>query len=82
MEFSHESLYELLAMVWNIFPPPEAHSVWQRESAIRRQLADNPSTHLPPGCVALAAFKYIQISYPSHMCTYLKCPFFKYVHLC
>jgi hypothetical protein len=82
MDLSHESLYEPPAMGRNIFPPPEAHSVWQRELVIRRQLADNPSTHLPPGCFALAAFKYIQISYPSHMCTYLKCPFFKYVHLC
>jgi hypothetical protein len=47
MDFSHESFYEPPAMGQNIFPPLEAHNVWQRESVIRKQFADNPSTHLP-----------------------------------
>jgi hypothetical protein len=47
MDFTHESFYEPPAMGQNIFPPLEAHNVWQRENVIRKQFADNPSTHLP-----------------------------------
>jgi len=30
-----------------LYPPFEAHNVWQRESIIRKQFQSNPSTHLP-----------------------------------
>ena len=47
MDFTHESYYEPPALGQSIFPPLEAHNVWQRESVMRKQFADNPSTHMP-----------------------------------
>ena len=47
MDFASESYYEPPAIGQSIFPPLEAHNVWQRESVIRKQFMDNPSTHMP-----------------------------------
>lgn len=47
MDFVHEAYYDPPALGPNMFPPIEAHNVWQRESVIRRQFQDTPSTHMP-----------------------------------
>lgn len=47
MDFVHEAYYDPPAMGPNMFPPIEAHNVWQRESVIRRQFQESPSTHVP-----------------------------------
>ena len=47
MDFASESFYEPPALGQSIFPPLEAHNVWQREAVIRKQFVDNPSTHMP-----------------------------------
>jgi hypothetical protein len=47
MDFASESFYEPPALGQSIFPPLEAHNVWQREAVIRKQFELNPSTHRP-----------------------------------
>jgi len=47
MDFVHENYFAPPALGQSMFPPFEAHNVWQRESVIRKQFNDNPSTHVP-----------------------------------
>jgi hypothetical protein len=47
MDFVHETYYDPPAIGPNIFPPIEAHNVWQREAVIRKQFQENPSNHVP-----------------------------------
>ena len=47
MDFASESFYAPPALGQSIFPPLEAHNVWQREAVIRKQFEVNPSTHMP-----------------------------------
>ena len=47
MDFVHEAYYDPPALGPNMFPPIEAHNVWQRESVIRRQFQETPTNHLP-----------------------------------
>ena len=47
MDFVHENYFAPPALGQSMFPPFEAHNVWQRESIIRKQFNDNPSTHVP-----------------------------------
>ena len=47
MDFVHEDYYEPPGLGQRMYPPFEAHNVWQRESIIRKQFRDNPSTHHP-----------------------------------
>ena len=47
MDFVHEKHYAPPAMGNSIFPPFEAHNVWQREQVMRRQFMETPSNHHP-----------------------------------
>lgn len=47
MDFVHEDYYVPPSGGKNMYPPFEAHNVWQREQVIRRQFNTNPSTHYP-----------------------------------
>lgn len=47
MDFVHEDYFAPPALGQSMFPPFEAHNVWQRESIIRKQFNQNPSTHVP-----------------------------------
>jgi hypothetical protein len=47
MDFVHEDYYVPPAGGTSMYPPFEAHNVWQREQVIRRQFDANPSTHTP-----------------------------------
>jgi len=47
MDFVHEDYYEPPSMGQRIFPPIQAHNVWQREHIMRRQFVENPSNHHP-----------------------------------
>lgn len=47
MDFVHENYYAPPAMGQSLFPPIQAHNVWQREHVMRRQFMETPSTHHP-----------------------------------
>lgn len=47
MDFVHENYYAPPAMGQSLFPPIQAHNVWQREHVMRRQFMDTPSAHHP-----------------------------------
>jgi hypothetical protein len=47
MDFVHENHYAPPALGSGLFPPFEAHNVWQREHVIRRQFHETPSNHHP-----------------------------------
>lgn len=47
MDFVHEKHFAPPAMGNSIFPPFEAHNVWQREQVMRRQFMETPSNHHP-----------------------------------
>jgi hypothetical protein len=47
MDFVHENYYAPPAMGQSLFPPIQAHNVWQREHVIRRQFMETPSSHHP-----------------------------------
>ena len=47
MDFVHEEYFQPPALGQSMYPPFEAHNVWQRENIIRKQFQDNPSTHCP-----------------------------------
>jgi hypothetical protein len=47
MDFVHENYYDPPAIGQRLFPPFQAHNVWQREHVMRRQFMDNPSNHHP-----------------------------------
>jgi hypothetical protein len=47
MDFVHENYYEPPAVGQSLFPPFQAHNVWQRENIMRRQFMETPSNHHP-----------------------------------
>lgn len=47
MDFVHENYYAPPAIGQSLFPPFQAHNVWQREHVMRRQFTDTPSNHHP-----------------------------------
>ena len=47
MDFVHENYYAPPSMGQNLFPPIQAHNVWQREHVMRRQFLEAPSNHHP-----------------------------------
>ena len=47
MDFVHENYYAPPAMGQSLFPPIQAHNVWQREHVMRRQFIETPSNHHP-----------------------------------
>lgn len=47
MDFVHEKYYAPPALGQSLFPPFQAHNVWQREHLIRRQFDEVPSNHHP-----------------------------------
>ena len=47
MDFVHEDFYMPPNGAQSMYPPFEAHNVWQREQTIRRQFQTAPSTHYP-----------------------------------
>lgn len=47
MDFVHEDYYMPPGGAQSMYPPFEAHNVWQREQIIRRQFQANPSVHHP-----------------------------------
>jgi hypothetical protein len=47
MDFVHENYYAPPAMGQSLFPPIQAHNVWQREHVMRRQFMETPSSHHP-----------------------------------
>jgi hypothetical protein len=47
MDFVHENYYAPPANGQSLFPPIQAHNVWQREHVMRRQFTDTPSNHHP-----------------------------------
>jgi hypothetical protein len=47
MDFVHENYYEPPAIGQSLFPPFQAHNVWQREHVMRRQFIETPSNHHP-----------------------------------
>lgn len=47
MDFVNEEFYAPPAMGNPLYPPFEAHNVWQREAIIRKQFQNVPSTHFP-----------------------------------
>jgi len=47
MDFVNEEFYAPPAIGNSLYPPFEAHNVWQREAIIRKQFQNMPSTHLP-----------------------------------
>ena len=47
MDFVHENYYDPPAIGQRLFPPFQAHNVWQREHIMRRQFMENPSNHHP-----------------------------------
>ena len=47
MDFVHEDFYQPPSGAQAMYPPFEAHNVWQREQVIRRQFEENPSVHYP-----------------------------------
>ena len=47
MDFVHENYYEPPAIGQRLFPPFQAHNVWQREHVMRRQIMETPSNHHP-----------------------------------
>lgn len=47
MDFVHENYYAPPAMGHSLFPPIQAHNVWQREHVMRRQFLEAPSNHHP-----------------------------------
>ena len=47
MDFVHENFYDKNPMGASMFPPLEAHNVWQREHIMRRQFMETPSNHHP-----------------------------------
>ncbi len=47
MDFVHENYYAPPAMGQSLFPPFQAHNVWQREHVMRRQFMEAPSNHHP-----------------------------------
>jgi hypothetical protein len=47
MDFVHENYYAPPAMGSSLFPPFQAHNVWQREHIMRRQFMETPSNHHP-----------------------------------
>jgi hypothetical protein len=47
MDFVHEGYYAPPAVGQSLFPPFQAHNVWQREHVIRRQFTETPSNHHP-----------------------------------
>jgi hypothetical protein len=47
MDFVHENYYAPPAIGQSLFPPFQAHNVWQREHVMRRQFMETPSNHHP-----------------------------------
>jgi hypothetical protein len=47
MDFVHENYYAPPEVGQSLFPPIQAHNVWQREHVMRRQFTDTPSNHHP-----------------------------------
>lgn len=47
MDFVHEDFYAPPPGAETMYPPVEAHNVWQRENVIRRQFQTAPSVHYP-----------------------------------
>lgn len=47
MDFVHENYYAPPAVGQSLFPPIQAHNVWQREHVMRRQFIETPSNHHP-----------------------------------
>ena len=47
MDFVHENYYAPPAIGQSLFPPFQAHNVWQREHVMRRQFLETPSNHHP-----------------------------------
>jgi len=47
MDFVHEDYFVPPSGGDTMYPPFEAHNVWQREQIIRRQFESNPSVHYP-----------------------------------
>jgi hypothetical protein len=47
MDFVHEDYFAPPSGGESMYPPFEAHNVWQREQIIRRQFESNPSVHHP-----------------------------------
>ena len=47
MDFVHENYYAPPAIGQSLFPPIQAHNVWQREHVMRRQFIETPSNHHP-----------------------------------
>jgi hypothetical protein len=47
MDFVHENYYAPPAVGQSLFPPIQAHNVWQREHVMRRQFIEAPSNHHP-----------------------------------
>ena len=47
MDFVHHDYYAPPSMGQNLFPPIQAHNVWQREHVMRRQFLETPSNHHP-----------------------------------
>lgn len=47
MDFVHENYYEPPTVGQSLFPPFQAHNVWQRENIMRRQFMETPSNHHP-----------------------------------
>jgi hypothetical protein len=47
MDFVHERHYDPPSIGQRIFPPFEAHNVWQREQVMRRQFMETPTNHHP-----------------------------------
>lgn len=47
MDFVHEDYFVPPGGAESMYPPFEAHNVWQREQIIRRQFESNPSAHHP-----------------------------------
>ena len=47
MDFVHQDYYAPPAVGQSLFPPFQAHNVWQREHVMRRQFIETPSNHHP-----------------------------------
>jgi hypothetical protein len=47
MDFVHQDYYAPPAIGQSLFPPFQAHNVWQREHVMRRQFIETPSNHHP-----------------------------------
>ena len=47
LDFVHENYYAPPAIGQSLFPPFQAHNVWQREHVMRRQFIETPSNHHP-----------------------------------